>query len=298
MSWTHTDIPDQTDKIAIVTGANSGIGYETAKSLAARGATVVMACRNPEKGQVALEALLDDQPEAKVVLMSLDLGSLGSIRAFAAAVADRYDHLDLLINNAGVMVPPKGLTADGFETQLGTNHLGHFALTGLLLPLLEAADSPRVVNVSSMAHKFGTIDFEDLQSEDRYRPWAAYGQSKLANLLFTTELNRRANGSGVVATSAHPGWTATNLQGGSAMMRIGNSLFAQRPPDGALPTLRAATDPDAEAGDYFGPGGLFEIKGPPTKVATSDAAKDEAVALRLWTLSEELTGVKYLSQHA
>jgi len=297
MGWSIQDIPDQQGRIAIVTGANSGIGFETVRALAARGTTVVMACRNPDKGQQALEQIAAEQPEAELELMSLNLSSLESVRAFAHEFGATHQRLDLLINNAGVMVPPYGLTAEGFETQLGTNHLGHFALTGLLLPLLEASDDPRVVNVSSMAHKFGRIDFEDPQSEKRYKAWQAYGQSKLANLLFSLELNRRSNGSGVKAVSAHPGWTATNLQGSSAVMRMGNSLFAQSPPEGALPTLRAATAPDAEAGDYYGPSGMFETRGAPVKVGRSDAARDEAVAERLWALSERLTGVQFLPEH-
>ncbi len=298
MTWTIENIPRQRDRVAIVTGANSGIGYETARALAHKGATVVMACRNPGKGQEALDRIVGEKPDGPVELMPLDLSSLDSVRAFATAFEERFERLDMLINNAGVMVPPYGITAEGFETQFGTNHLGHFALTGLLLPLLEVTDDARVVNVSSMAHKAGRIDFEDLNSEQGYRPWRAYGQSKLANLLFTVELNRRSKGDSVLATTAHPGWTATNLQASSFMGRVGNGLFAMRPPDGALPTLRAATDPEVEAGDYYGPGGLLEMRGPPVKVVPSNAARDEAVARKLWNVSEALTGVSYLPASA
>jgi NAD(P)-dependent dehydrogenase (short-subunit alcohol dehydrogenase family) len=298
MSWSIDDIPEQTGRIAIVTGANSGIGFETAKALAGKGAAVIMACRDLDKGRAALDVITDAHPDATVELMRLDLGELASIRSFAEAFAQGYPRLDLLVNNAGVMVPPRGETAEGFETQFGTNHLGHFALTGLLLPLLEASDAPRVVNVSSMAHKFGRMDFDNLNAERRYQAWPAYGQSKLANLLFTRELNRRADGTGVTATAAHPGWTATNLQGSSAIMRLGNALFAQAPPQGALPTLRAATDPQASADDYFGPGGFFEVRGAPVPVQPSAAARDEVIARKLWSVSEALTGVHYLSPEA
>jgi NAD(P)-dependent dehydrogenase (short-subunit alcohol dehydrogenase family) len=228
-------------------------------------------------------------------LMALDLASLESVAAFADAFAARYDALDLLINNAGVMVPPFGRTADGFETQFGTNHLGHFALTARLLPLVKDRPGARVVTVSSIAHKSGRMDFDNLNAEKGYRAWSAYGRSKLANLLFTYELERRlrAGGAKAVAVAAHPGWTATNLQGDGLFMRAANRLLAMPPLAGALPTLRAATDPDARGGDYFGPAGWFELRGAPTKVRSTPASQDPDVARRLWEVSEALTGVRF-----
>jgi len=291
-------IPGLAGKTVIVTGANSGIGHAAAAALAGAGATVVLAVRDQAKGEVAAAAL-----PGMTEVRPLDLASLDSVRAFAAAW---QGDIDLLINNAGVMIPPLSRTADGFELQFGTNHLGHFALTNLLLPHV-AADG-RVVTVSSDAHKSGAIDFDDLNWErKRYRPWRAYGQSKLANLLFTTELQRRLTeaGSTVKATAAHPGYAATNLQSHSgsrllafAMEHVGNRLIAQDAAGGALPTLYAAVA-DIPGGSFAGPSGPFGLglRGAPKLVARSAAARDAEAARRLWLVSEELTGVGFPESH-
>jgi NAD(P)-dependent dehydrogenase (short-subunit alcohol dehydrogenase family) len=295
-NWTAQDMPDLTGKITIVTGANSGIGYETAKALAAKNATVVMACRNPDKARAAADAIRGEVPGARLDPIPLDLADLASVERFADAFQARYDRLDILVNNAGVMVPPFTETADGFEVQFGANHLGHFALTGRLLDVIARTESVRVVTVSSGAHRMGsgTIDFDDLNAEKGYRPTAAYAQSKLANLLFTRGLNRRFREADIdaVATAAHPGWTATNLQTHSRLFSFLNPFFSQRPPMGALPTLYAATEA-LEPNAYAGPKGRMEMRGYPTLVDTSDAAKDEALAERLWEVSERMTGVRY-----
>jgi NAD(P)-dependent dehydrogenase (short-subunit alcohol dehydrogenase family) len=295
--WTLDNMPDQTSRVAIVTGANTGIGFETAAALAAKNATVVMACRNRQKAEDAMARIRERRPDAKLEFVELDLASLASVERFAEAFRAGHDRLDLLINNAGVMIPPFGTTEDGFELQFGCNHLGHFALTGRLLDLLEATPDSRVVNVSSMAHRQGKMDFDNLNAEKGYSAMPAYSQSKLANLLFTFELQRRldAAGSKTLATAAHPGWTGTDLQRHSGFIRFLNLFFAQTPPMGALPTLRAAADPDAEGGDYFGPKGFYEMRGYPVKVGTTPAAKSELDARRLWEVSEELTGVSFES---
>ncbi len=290
--------PDLTGRTAIVTGANSGIGQAAARALAAAGARVVLAVRDVAKGQTAAAAMpgipgTPGAPEAR----ELDLASLDSVRAFAAA----WDGgIDLLINNAGVMIPPLTRTADGFESQFGTNHLGHFALTNLLLP--HVAGHGRVVTVSSDVHRIGRIDFDDLNWERRrYRPWRAYGQSKLANLLFTAELQRRLSvaGSSVLSNAAHPGYAATNLQFHSQRRsvdfligRLGNRLLAQDAAGGALPTLYAAIA-DIPGNSYAGPGGFAGLRGAPKLAARSAAARDPETARRLWTVSEELTGVRF-----
>jgi NAD(P)-dependent dehydrogenase (short-subunit alcohol dehydrogenase family) len=283
-----SDLPDQSGSVVIVTGANSGIGRAAASALAAKGAHVVLAVRNLDKGRDAA-ATMPGSTEVR----ALDLADLSSVRAFAAG----WDGpVDLLINNAGIMVPPKGHTVDGFETQIGTNHLGHFALTNLLLPHITG----RVVTVSSTGHRMGKIDFADLNWERRrYRAWPAYGQSKLANLLFTSELQRRLiqAGSPVIATAAHPGYASTNLHssGGPAMHvlgRLGNRLIAQDENAGALPTLYAALA-DIPGGSFAGPGGLMEQRGPARLVGRSRAAFDTDVARRLWETSEQLTGVTF-----
>jgi len=290
MKWTPDAIGPQSGRTVLVTGANSGIGFETARVLAEKGAGVVLACRNPDKGREALSRVTGD-----ATLMALDLASLESVAAFAEAFAARFDALDLLVNNAGVMVPPFGRTADGFETQFGTNHLGHFALTARLLPMLKDRPGARIVTISSMAHRWGRMDFGNLNAEKRYRAWPAYGQSKLANLLFTYELERRlrAAGAGAIAVAAHPGWTATNLQGDGLFMRACNRVLAMEPLAGALPTLMAATDPDVRGGDYVGPDGPFGLRGAPTKVASTKASHDPEAARRLWEVSEALTGVRF-----
>jgi len=290
MKWNEKDIGPQEERIAIVTGANSGIGFETARLLAANGARVVLACRSDEKGREALARM-----EGAVEFMVLDLSSLQSVEAFAASFAGKYQALDLLINNAGVMVPPFGKTKEGFEMQFGTNHLGHFALTARLFPLMKDRPGARIVNVSSGAHRMGRVDFDNLNSEKGYRPWPAYGLSKVANLLFTYELDRRLREAGaeVVSVAAHPGWTSTNLQKTSAVARFFSPLFGMKPLGGALPTLRAAVDPEVQGGDYYGPAGLGEMRGPPVKVKSNKRSHDGDVADRRWQVSEEMTGVRF-----
>jgi NAD(P)-dependent dehydrogenase (short-subunit alcohol dehydrogenase family) len=295
MAWQESDIPDQHGRVAIVTGANSGIGYETARALAARGARVVLACRNEAKGRDAEQRIRSEAASADVRFEPLDLGALASVRAFAEKRIASEPRLDLLINNAGVMMPPYGRTADGFETQIGTNHLAHFALTGLLLESLRRTPKARVVNVSSLAHFAGTIAFDDLHSERSYSPIRAYGQSKLANLLFTRELGRRFEAAGVdaLAAAAHPGSTRTELQRHSGMMDAVVRVFSQQPPEGALPTLYAATAGDVRGGEYFGPSGFAGCLGPPGRARSSPRSRDAVLAQRLWDVSEQLTGVHF-----
>jgi len=295
-NWTAENIPDLTGKIVIVTGANSGIGYEMARALARKQATVILACRNKDKGQAAERQIAQEYPGAKAELGLLDLSNLALVRRFAGEFTRRYDRLDILINNAGIMRTPFGKTTDGFELQFGVNHLGHFALTGLLLDLIVRTPQARVVTVSSGGHRFGKIDFDNLNADKGYDAGAAYGQSKLANLLFTYELHRRFKGAGVdaIAAAAHPGWTAgTNLAVHWRMLRLLNPFIGQKPSMGALPALYAATAPDVQGGDYYGPDGWQELRGYPTKVRSSDRSYDPAVAAKLWIISEELTGVRY-----
>jgi NAD(P)-dependent dehydrogenase (short-subunit alcohol dehydrogenase family) len=299
--WTAEQIPDQAGRTAVVTGANSGLGLVAARELARAGADVVLACRNTEKGAAALESIRADVPDAKVAVEALDLSSLDSVRDFAGRFATGHETLDLLINNAGVMAPPRRETADGFELQLGTNHLGHFALTGLLLGKLEGREDARVVTLSSGAHKLGKIDFDDLQRQQHYFRWTAYGQSKLANVLFARELDRRLReaGSTVKSLAAHPGYAATNLQSAApplidrTIMAVTNRLLAQSAEMGALPELYAATRPNLDGGLFIGPDGFEEQRGYPKVVSPNGAGRDGAVAARLWTVSEELTGVSY-----
>ena len=301
--WTEALIPDQTGRVVLVTGANSGIGLEAARMLAQRGAQVVLACRTRSKADAARASILADAPAADVSIIDLDLSSLASTGEAAAEFSGRFDRLDLLLNNAGVMATPYQRTVDGFELQFATNHLSHFALTGHLLPTLLATPASRVVNVSSLAHRMGKIDFDDLQSERKYRAWGAYGQSKLANLLFTFELQRRlsAIGADTIAVAAHPGISDTNLAGSSggiagklmSLTKPFAKVFSQNSHAGALPTLRAATDPAALGGEYYGPDGFMEQRGTPKRVESTGAAKDPAVAERLWHVSVELTGVPF-----
>lgn len=294
--WTVDDMPSQDGRVAIVTGANSGIGYETSRALAEKGAEVIMACRNMEKGQAAFDEIQAVHPNAKLELMALDLSNLNSVRDFAAVFKAKYERLDLLINNAGVMrIPELSKTTDGFEMQFGTNHLGHFTLTGLVLSTLMATSDARVVNVSSMAHRFGKIDFDNLNAEQSYSPSGAYGQSKLANLLFTYELQRKLESaqSHVDAVAAHPGWTATNLQIHSSVYLFLNPFLAQGIDMGALPTLYAATASGVQGSEYFGPEGFMEIRGYPKKVQSNKPSYDRNVAAKLWDVSEQLTGVTY-----
>ena len=300
--WTAADIPDQTGRVAIITGANTGLGYETAAALADHGARVVLAVRNLDKGKDAAARITADSPHADVALQELDLTSLESIRAAADQLRSEHDRIDLLINNAGVMWTPKSTTKDGFELQFGTNHLGHFAFTGLLLDRILPVAGSRVVTVSSMGHRIrAAIHFDDLQWEHRYDRVAAYGQSKLANLLFTYELQRRLAAREqptTAALAAHPGLSNTELARNlptvfkPAVVVLGPLLF-QSAVMGALPTLRAATDPDAEGGQYYGPDGLGEQRGHPKLVSSSGQSHDEDLQHRLWKVSEELTGVKY-----
>ncbi len=299
--WTASRIPDQHGRIAIVTGANSGLGLVTARELARAGASVVLACRDTQKGDAAAREITAAAPGSQVEVSALDLGSLASVRAFAERFGASRDGLDLLINNAGVMAPPRRETADGFELQFGTNHLGHFALTGLLIDRMKGRNDARVVNVSSGAHRWGRMNFDDLQGQRKYRRWSAYGQSKLANLLFAFELDRRLRtaGSPILSVAAHPGYAATNLQSAAAptfdrmLMAVANRVMAQSAEKGALPTLYAATQPGLEGGVYIGPDGLFEQRGYPTQVSSRPAARDEEVARKLWSVSEELTGVQF-----
>jgi NAD(P)-dependent dehydrogenase (short-subunit alcohol dehydrogenase family) len=306
--WTARDIPSQKGRLAVVTGANSGIGLIAAQELARAGARVVLACRDTKKGDAAAKKIAGIAPEAQVQVTALDLASLDSVRGFAKDFLAGHDGLDLLINNAGVMAPPRRTTADGFELQFGTNHLGHFALTALLLEAMQARlpdgqgrEDARIVTVSSGAHRFGKMNFEDLHGERRYFRWSAYGQSKLANLLFTFELDRRLSsaGSNVKAVAAHPGYSATHLQSAAApqpdrfLMSISNAVWAQSAEMGALPTLYAATYPGLEGGTYVGPDGFMEQRGHPTVVEARPTAYNKADAARLWEISEDLTGVKF-----
>ena len=299
--WTADRIPDQSGRTAVVTGANSGLGLVTARELARKGAAVVLACRNLEKGEAARKEVEANAPGAQLELEELDLASLDSVREFAERFKAGHQGLDLLINNAGVMATPRRSTADGFELQFGTNHLGHFALTGLLIGEMEGREDARVVTLSSNAHKLGRIAFDNLGGDRRYFRWRAYGQSKLANLLFALELDRRlrAAGSTVKSLAAHPGYAATNLQFAgppavdAAVMKLGNALFAQDDEMGALPTLYAATEPGLDSGTFCGPDGFLEQRGHPKPVSPSGAARDEQVARRLWEVSEEMTGVRF-----
>ena len=300
--WTAADIPDQSGRTAIVTGANSGLGLATARELARAGAAVWLAVRDEEKGRRAMSSIRNLVPAADVTVGLLDLADLSSVRGFAESFAAPGRQLDLLINNAGIMAAPRRLTRDGFESQFGTNHLGHFALTGLLLGALLKAPAPRVVTVSSHLHRRGTMRFDDLQGERKYDRWGAYGQSKLANLMFCFELQRRATAAdtAVLSLAAHPGYAATNLQFAASSRSyekvigwIGNRLFAQSADMGALPTLYAATVPELPGGTYIGPGGRAEQRGHPKVVAAAGKAYDEQAWQRLWDLSEQLTGVHY-----
>ncbi|MEU3736244.1 oxidoreductase [Streptomyces sp. NPDC032198] len=304
--WNASDIPDQSGRGAVVTGANSGIGYVTARELARRGARVVLACRSEERGTRALEQLRSEVPSAEAEFRRLDLADLGSVRLFAEAYErdDEGGGLDLLVNNAGVMALPYRQTADGFETQFGVNHLGHFALTGLLLPRLLRTPGARIVTVSSAFHALGNIDMGDLNSERNYRRWIAYGRSKSANLLFVHELARRlaAAGSDVVAAAAHPGYAETNLQAAGPKMEgrkiaervmwLGNRVLAQPATSGALPTLYAATAPGVRPDSFTGPR-VLGWQGAPGRSWRAKWTLNDTAAERLWVASEGLTGVRY-----
>lgn len=301
-NWTVDDIPDCSGTTVVVTGANSGLGFEASRALADAGAHVVMACRRLERGEAARDEIRDRTRGASLSVRELDLANLDSVRAFAETVTDEFGRVDVLCNNAGVMAIPRSETADGFETQLGVNHLGHFALTGLLLESLRASPTPRVVTQSSYFHTRGRIDFDDLHGESTYDRWDAYAQSKLANLLFAYELDRRY-GDELVSVGCHPGYAATNLQRrgpeqlGSqlrlAVVGVANRLFAQSPTSGALPMLYAVTHPDVDGGDYVGPDGFMNMRGSPERQRSSRRSYDEETAARLWAVSETLTGVRY-----
>jgi NAD(P)-dependent dehydrogenase (short-subunit alcohol dehydrogenase family) len=298
--WTTTDIPDQAGRVAVITGANTGLGYETAAALAAKGAHVVLAVRNLDKGKDAAALISKRNPGADVVLQELDLTSLDSIRAAAEQLRSDHDRIDLLINNAGVMWTPKSTTKDGFELQFGTNHLGHFAFTGLLLDRLLPVAGSRIVTVSSIGHRIrAAIHFDDLQWERSYNRVAAYGQAKLANLLFTYELQRRLAPHGTtIAAAAHPGGSRTELSRNlpsplRSVFNVVEPLIAQDAAAGALPQLRAATDPGVHGGQYYGPDGLGEMRGHPKVVSSSAKSHEVEGQRRLWAVSEELTGVVY-----
>jgi NAD(P)-dependent dehydrogenase (short-subunit alcohol dehydrogenase family) len=293
--WTTKNIPDQSGKIVIVTGANSGIGYEATRALAMRGATVIMACRNIEKGETAAEQIQKEDSQGKVILQRLDLADLNSVRQFAENFLAEFERLDVLVNNGGIMATPYGKTADGFELQFGTNNLGHFMLTGLLINLLKSTPNSRVVTVTSYAHFFGMINFSDLNSERFYQKWLAYGQSKLANVLFGYELQRRAdrNGRNPISIVVHPGYAATNLQHTSSLFSFLNPVMAQSPEMGALSTLYAATSPEIRGGEYIGPDGFLGQHGYPHKARSSRQSQDVDTAQRLWEVSEELTGIQF-----
>jgi len=303
--WSVDDMGDLDGRTVLVTGANSGLGLRSAEALAGHGARVLIACRNPDKGEAARDQVRAMARGAPPELVLLDLADLSSVEAAAEDVAARTDHLDGLMNNAGVMALPHRHTPDGFESQFGTNHLGHYALTGRLVPLLLAAPAPRVVTTSSTMHRIGRMRWDDLQHERRYMKWLVYGQSKLANLLFAFELDRRAKAAGTALRSlaAHPGYANTHLQAAGPEMRgsrfnlelmgMANRVFAQSDAAGALPQLRALTDPDVVGGEFFGPGGPGEMQGSPVQVKAKRAAYDTAAAQRLWDVSAELTGVTY-----
>jgi NAD(P)-dependent dehydrogenase (short-subunit alcohol dehydrogenase family) len=295
--WTTGDMPDLQGRTAVVTGANTGLGFEIARVLAGHGAAVVLACRNPGKAEQSADRIKAITPAANVTVTRLDLASLDSVREAAASIRSAHPRINLLINNAGVMMPPYGRTEDGFELQFGVNHLGHFALTGLLLDSLRAAPAARIVTVSSNGHRMGVIRFDDLASERRYQRGRAYGQSKLANLLFTYELQRRlaAAGSPVLALAAHPGTASTELERHlPRWMRLVSPLLPhQSAAEGALPTLRAAADPAARGGEYYGPAGRRRFAGDPVPVQSSARSHDADVQRRLWEVSEKLTGVTY-----
>jgi NAD(P)-dependent dehydrogenase (short-subunit alcohol dehydrogenase family) len=298
--WTADEIPDQSGRTVLVTGANSGLGLVTARELARAGATVVLTARDRSKCDAAVAEIRQSVPDALLDPRLLDLASLETVRQLASGVAADHERIDVLVNNAGVMMPPQSQTADGFELQFGTNHLGHFALTGLLLERIGGED-PRVVTVTSLEHRPGRIDFDDLDLHRGYDPRPAYQRSKLANAAFGIELDRRlrAAGSPVKSVLAHPGYSATNLQstGPTGLMkqilRVGNALLAQDAEDGSRPQLYAATAPGVESGEFYGPDGLYEARGHPKRVRATSRARDPELGRRLWEVSEEMTGVSY-----
>lgn len=297
-AWTAADIPDLTGKVAIVTGANSGIGFAAAKEFARKGANIILACRDPSKAQAALFQIQAEIPDSRAEVMLLDLASLASVRQFAHEFRKKFNQLDILVNNAGIMMIPYDTTEDGHEKQMATNHLGHFALTGLLLDLIINTHGSRVVTVSSWGHIYGRMDFDNLMFEEGqgYSPGEAYGRSKLANILFAYELQRRVRAAGydTKSSAVHPGWTDTNLSKHHVpFVRLFNPIIAQKPVMGALPTLYAATADVVEGGDYYGPGQLFGIRGYPKRVESSKASHSVSDAQQLWQVSVALTGVAF-----
>ena len=300
-NWTAPDIPDQTGRVVLVTGGNSGLGFHTCRMLAAKGAQVLLASRSSLRGDQARTEILHSLPDAKLETVDLDLADLESVQRCAGNLRNELSSLDILVNNAGVMAIPRQETVQGFERQFGVNHLGHFALTGALLPLLLGTPGSRIVNISSMAHRSSRMNFSDLHGQRKYRAFGAYAQSKLANLLFTLELQRRleTKGSGAICVSAHPGFAATNLQYAAArekgsrseliLMRFLNALLSQSAEQGALPQLYAATAPDVSGGDYIGPDGWMQMRGYPKKHRAKETAYDEKAAQELWRLSVEMT---------
>jgi NAD(P)-dependent dehydrogenase (short-subunit alcohol dehydrogenase family) len=295
LDWKPDDIPDLSGKTILITGANSGLGLETSRLLAGHGARVVMACRNQQKGEAAMADIRNDIPDTDLELMQLDLADLASVSGFVDAFKRRFARLDVLINNAGLMAPPFSQTVDGFELQFGTNHLGHFALTAPLLETLSASDDPRIVVVSSVAHRMGNIYFDNLHGEKGYKRWKFYGQSKLANLIFALELDRRlrAAGSRIKVMAVHPGYSATHLQDTVPGGRIFNAMLAQSQVQGSYPSVFAATSPQAKSGDYYGPNGFKEMRGMPAPASMRKLARNTGVAKRLWRASEELTLTEY-----
>ncbi|HUX93767.1 MAG TPA: SDR family NAD(P)-dependent oxidoreductase [Ignavibacteriaceae bacterium] len=294
--WNMDNIPDQKGRVAIVTGSSSGIGFETARVLAGKNATIIIAVRNLGKGNNAADKIKAQYKNAVVHIMELDLANLNSVKTFADNFIKNYSRLDLLINNAGVMIPPYSKTVDGFELQFGTNYLGHFALTSLFFDLIKNTTNSRIVNVSSTAHRSGNLDFNDLNWENRkYKAWRAYGDSKISNLYFTYELQERLDNEKikVIVAASHPGWTATDLQRHSGLLESLNGLLAQKIEIGALPTLYAATAADVTGGDYFGPSGWQEWRGYPKKVESNALSHDKNIASKLWDVSEKLTGIKF-----
>jgi NAD(P)-dependent dehydrogenase (short-subunit alcohol dehydrogenase family) len=303
--WTAAEIPDLSGRTAVVTGANSGLGYQTARQLANHGAHVVLACRDAKRGEDAKAGIAQSVPDASVEVAALDLADLESVRGFAQAYAAGHSGLDILVNNAGVMAIPARITVDGFEMQFGTNHLGHFALTGLLMPSLLTRPGARVVTLSSLMALMGRIRFDDLQARRRYERWPAYGQSKLANQLFAFELDRRARARGLdlISVAAHPGYASTNLQSAGAkmagrklqarVMEVGNAVIGQSSSQGALPALYAASAEGVAGGEYFGPRGFGGLRGRPRRYRLIRAGRNPETARRLWEVSEELTGVHY-----
>ena len=303
-NWTVDNMPDLTNKVMLVTGANSGIGFEAAKEFARKGAQTILACRSMDKAVSAMDLILKEFPDAKVEIMQLDLASLKSIKDFAQAFIKKFDRLDVLLNNAGIMMVPYGVTEDGFERHLGTNHLGHFALTGLLIDLIQKTPKARIINVTSTGHRFGEMDFDDLmfEGEKGYVPMKAYGRSKLSNLLFTYELQRKfeALGSDVIAAAAHPGMANTHLADHLfekfpfKLFKPLSGIMVQSAAMGALPSIRAAVDPEVKGGQYFGPDGKRESKGYPVLVQSNEASHNEDDAKKLWDVSEKLTSVSFL----